>query len=182
MEPGVAASIAGVIRDPWNRLLAWLVDWACILGWAAVTAAIGVPLYLAGATRGIDAVTVNVVSAVVLVVPVTLALAWLESSRWQASVGKRLRRLRVTDARSGTRVSFGRALLRNAVKLSLPWTIGHAAVIEIVGVGPAAQVPVGVWVLTAVAYLLPIWYVVSLFVGSGRPPYDRLARTRVDLV
>jgi hypothetical protein len=68
------------------------------------------------------------------------------------------------------------------VKLSLPWTIGHAAVIEIVGVGGAAQVPVGVWVLTAVAYLVPIWYVVSLFVGSGRPPYDRLARTRVDLV
>ncbi|MFF1877023.1 RDD family protein [Leifsonia sp. NPDC058230] len=168
-------------RHPWNRLLAWLVDWACILGWAAVTAAVGVPLYLSGATRGIDALTVNLVSAVVLVVPVTLALAWLESSRRQASVGKRLRRLLVTDARSGSRIPFGRALLRNALKLALPWSIGHAAVIEIVGVDPAAQVPAGVWVLTAVAYLLPIWYIVSLFVGSGRTPYDRLARTRVEL-
>ncbi len=27
-----------------------LVDWLCILGWVAVTVAVGVPLYIAGVT------------------------------------------------------------------------------------------------------------------------------------
>jgi hypothetical protein len=34
-------------------------------------------------------------------------------------------------------------------------------------------------ILTGLAYVLPIIYVVSVFVGTGRTPYDRLAGTVV---
>ncbi|MGO2035095.1 MAG: hypothetical protein ACTH2U_01360 [Brevibacterium sp.] len=33
-----------------RRIAAWLVDWLCILIWVAITAAVGVPLYLNGIT------------------------------------------------------------------------------------------------------------------------------------
>lgn len=166
-------------RHPWERLLAWLVDWACVLGWVAVTAAVGVPLFLSGATSGLSIVALHVVAAVVMVIPVTFALAALESSSREGSIGKRVRRLAVVNSRNGGRVSFGRALLRNSVKITIPWLLGHAAVFEIVSSSESGSVPPSIWILTAVAYVLPVVYVVSLFVRSGRTPYDRIARTTV---
>ncbi len=166
-------------RLPGNRLLAWTVDWACILVWVAITAAIGIPLFLAGVTGGLSTPALNVVATIVLVLPVTAGLALLEAGARESTFGKRVRRLRVVDARTGSPVPFGRTLLRNVMKVAIPWTLGHAAVYALVVSDPDAPPAVGVWVLTAVAYVLPIAYVVTLFVGNGRTPYDRLARTRV---
>jgi uncharacterized RDD family membrane protein YckC len=163
---------------PFARLLAWLIDWLCVLGWVAVTAVVGVPLYLSGVTAAVGQVGLNVIATVVTVVPVVLWLSVSESSR-QATVGKRVRGLKVVDAATGAPVSFARALVRNTLKIGVPWLIGHAAAIAIVGASAEASVPPQVWVLTAVAYVLPLSYVVSLFIGSGRTPYDFVARTVV---
>jgi uncharacterized RDD family membrane protein YckC len=168
-----------VSPHPWNRLLAWVIDWACVLGWVAITAAVGVPLLLSGVTRSLTVGALNVIATVVMVVPITFGLAALESSAWESSIGKRVRGLTVVDARTGGRVSFLRALARNALKIALPWTIGHAAVFGIVDASASGSVPPSIWLLTAVAYLLPIAYVLSLFVGSGRTLYDRIAGTVV---
>lgn len=169
-------------RVAWRRLTAWLIDWLVILCWAAVTAAIGVPLYLAGITGPMGTIWLNVLATLVLVVPVVFGFAGLEASRREASPGKRVRRLRVVDVETGRGISFGRALLRNALKLGLPWTVGHLAVFAISTESAASgSVSWQVWTLTALAYVLPIWYVISLFVGDGRTPYDRAARARVIL-
>jgi hypothetical protein len=50
------------------------------------------------------------------------------------------------------------------------------SIVQTSGSGP---VPVSVWLLTVVAYVLPIMYVVSLFVGQGRTPYDLVSGTVV---
>lgn len=168
-----------MIRDPWNRLLAWVVDWFCILVWVAVIAAIGVPLYLAGITGGLTLVALNLVATVVLVVPVTLMLARLESSPREASIGKQLRHLVVVNSRTGQRVSFRRALARNTMKIAIPWTIGHAAVYGLVASSAAGSIPPAIWVGTAIAYVLPLTYIASLFVATGRTPYDRISRTTI---
>ncbi len=164
-------------RHPWRRLLAWLIDWLCILVWVGVVAAVGVPLQLAGLTSGLSTFALNLVAALLVVVPVTLALAALESSRLRATPGKLAVRLRVVRTGTERAPGFGRALARNAMKVALPWTIGHAAVYAIVGA--SGGVPVWVWLLTGCAYALPAVWVVSLFVGSGRTPYDRAAGTVV---
>lgn len=167
-------------RVAWRRLTAWLIDWLAILGWAAVTAAIGVPLYLAGITGPMGTIGLNVLATLVLVVPVVAGFAGLEASRREASLGKRVRRLRVVDVETGGGLSFGRALLRNALKIGLPWMVGHLAVFAISRDSAASgSVSWPVWTLTVLAYVLPIWYVVSLFTGDGRTPYDRAARARV---
>lgn len=62
------------------------------------------------------------------VVPIILSLlypVWLESSKWQGTIGKHLMGLKVTDI-SGNRISFLRALGRNLAKFisALPVMIG----------------------------------------------------------
>jgi uncharacterized RDD family membrane protein YckC len=168
-----------VTRQPWSRIVALLLDWFCILVWVAITAAVGVPLYLSGVTHPAGVVASNVVAALMTVVPATVVLALLESSAREASIGKRARHLRVVDAATRSRVSLRRSLLRNTLKIGLPWTIGHAAVISIVQASGSASVPVAVWLLTIVAYVLPIMYIVFLFVGEGRTPYDLISGTIV---
>lgn len=170
---------APISRQPANRLVAWALDAGCALGWAGVTAAVGIPLYRAGIT-GTDApVTLNIVAAATVVLPVTVGLAWLESSGRQATIGKRMRRLVVVSAIDRSRITFGRALGRNAVKVALPWLIGHAAVFSLVEASALGPIGVPVAVLTAAAYVLPLLFVGSLFIGTGRTPYDRLAGTMV---
>lgn len=171
--------VAGMARHPWNRLLAWIVDWLAILVWVAVVAAVGIPLYLMGIIGTMPLLWANLVAAALLVVPVNIVLARLESSVKEGSLGKRARHLRVVSARTGARVSFQQAIARNALKIALPWTIGHAAVYGIVTSSATGTVPISISVLTAIAYVLPITYVVSLFLGTGRTPYDRLCRSVV---
>jgi uncharacterized RDD family membrane protein YckC len=55
--------------------------------------------------------------------PTWLYFTLCESSSWQATLGKRLLGLRVTDAPGG-RPGPGRALLRTTVKL-VPWELNH---------------------------------------------------------
>src|ERR1035437_4764232 len=89
-----------------------LVDWFCILVWVAITAAVGVPLYLSGVTHSVGAVASNLVAALMMVLPTTVVLTLLGSSPREASIGKRTRHLRVVDAVTGSRVSFQRSILR----------------------------------------------------------------------
>lgn len=165
-------------RHSWDRLVAWLIDWLSILAWVAVIAAVGVPLFLLGVTRGLTTGAANVIASTILVVPVTIALAWQESGIRQATLGKRIRHLQVADADIGSRVPFQRTLLRNSVKIAVPWILGHAVAYELFR-SSSSNPPGWLWVATAAAYVLPAASVASLFVRRGRTPYDWISRTTV---
>ncbi len=167
------------MRFPWRRLLAWLIDWATILAWVAVVTAVGVPLYLGGITHyDIGTVASNVVAALLVVVPAVIGLALVEASARHATLGKRVIGLRVVVIGEAQPLRFPRTLLRNTLKIGVPWMIGHAAVYALVQTNGQNRAAIG---LAVVAYLLPILYVMMLFVGNGRPLYDRLTRTFVAL-
>ncbi|MBT1634725.1 RDD family protein [Clavibacter michiganensis] len=167
-------------RHPGDRVLAVLIDWLFMCVWIALVAAVTVPLLLVGAAMHLPPVAENAVATLVLVVPITIALAVLESGPRQATPGKRARRLIVQDARTGEALPFRRALIRNALKVALPWIVAHAAVYALVDASRSAgAVPMGVQAATAVSYLLPTVWLVTLLIGSGRTPYDRIAGTIV---
>ncbi|MEV0842288.1 RDD family protein [Actinocatenispora sera] len=172
--------VIGVVpqRHARARIIAWLIDWCCVIAWAGVLAAVCVPLYLTGALHSLPVLAANALSAVVLVVPVTVGLAALESSRHAATIGKRVMRLSVVN-NQGARIRFSRALARNGLKVAAPWLVGHAAVYAITGTSATAATPGWVWGLTGAAYVLPVVWILSLFVASGRTPYDHLTRTAV---
>jgi hypothetical protein len=165
------------MRRPLRRIAAWLIDWLCISAWVGVTAAVGAPLYLAGVLRPEGVLLLNAVAALVIVIPIVVAAGIFESRRISATPGKRILRLEVRGP--GGRPTLRRALLRNLLKLGVPWLAGHAAVYAIVQTSSGGSTPSWVWAITAAAYVLPVTYLVTLFAGSGRTPYDRLARTDV---
>jgi uncharacterized RDD family membrane protein YckC len=89
-----------------------------------------------------------------------------------ATPGKRLLGLRVSRL-DGGQLSWPGSLLRSAVKIAVPWELAHTGVWNSLA-WPGPEAPVNA-VLFSVANGLLVLYVVMLFVGARRPPYDRLA-------
>jgi uncharacterized RDD family membrane protein YckC len=124
----------------WLRFLAYIID-NVVIGTAAVM--ILIPLiFLTGlgaflskifADQDIDDMgAFMLVGIVFLLATISLVVtwlyhAWMESSEWQATVGKRVLGLVVTDA-AGQRISFGRATARHFSKIitnMVPLAIGY---------------------------------------------------------
>ncbi len=165
-----AARLAG------RRIVAWCADWLVISGYAAVLVPLG--LLLSGHVGRLSPIAGNAVGLVVLVVPMVIWLAAWERRPGGASPGKRMLRLRV-EAQGAAALGWRRSLVRNALKVGLPWELGHTmafafadphATRSSILVGSACGVVSGA---------LAVWYVVSLFVGFGRTPYDRASASRV---
>ncbi|TCC57611.1 RDD family protein [Kribbella pittospori] len=158
-------------RLAWLRITAWVVDWLCIL----VLAVMLVPIGLVVHGLELPVWALNLGSFLLLVLPATLWLAWRESARG-ATPGKRLRGLMVVSARTGRQVSFRRALARNALKVTVPWELGHT-----VAYGFATEADPGAWliVVSIVLYAVVLVWIAGLFARVS--PYDALAGTRVVL-
>ncbi len=163
-----------VTSTPRQRLLAGLIDLGLALAWALVVAAVGVPLYLSGRTPVLGPLALNLLGLVLVVLPVTVALTMLECGRYEATPGKLKLGLRVRVDPTGSRLSWQRSLLRNLLKLGVPWTLGHLAAIALAG-GGGIDAQIGAVLSMAV----PVAYVVTLFLGDGRTVYDHLAGTMV---
>ena len=130
--------------------------------------------------QSFDALRGQAVGFITLTLPFVLYFAISESSRWQASVGKRVLSVVAVGPDSG-RLSVGRALARSALKF-LPWELGHVFsnhLMEHSVRSPDATPPMWFWVVSIVSMAGALLYAASLFVGDGRTPYDRLARSRV---
>ena len=134
--PPVTRAYAGF----WMRFVAHLIDGLLI---GAVCGAIFVPMFfltgLGGFLRAVDhnrqpdpAVIASFISSIALLVLASVLGSWLyyayfESSDWQASVGKKVMNLVVTDM-NGNRISFGRASGRYFAKIIsglIPLGIGY---------------------------------------------------------
>jgi uncharacterized RDD family membrane protein YckC len=106
----------------------------------------------------------------VLTLPVTVALAGTDAGPRGASPGKRLLGLQVAT-RIGVPLPFVRSLLRSSLKVALPWELAHTAIWRFLG-WPARSDDALAKRLLLASYLVAGTYLLSLFVGSGRTPYD----------
>ncbi|NEE01011.1 RDD family protein [Phytoactinopolyspora halotolerans] len=140
---------------------------------AAATAPLGVAMRNAG--RGRSRAFVLAVSAVPPILA-TLRAARQESTSG-ATEGKRHYGLHVTNPHHGV-PSFGRALIRNAIKIGIPWQTGHVVAVGAAFGGFERRDPLTV---SAAAVTYPMIGVLAagVAVGSGRGIHDRAARTRV---
>lgn len=145
-----------------------------LLVWALLVAAVTLLLINSGSVRGVGPLTLNLVGIAVVVLPSTIGLTVFEAGPYEATPGKLKFGLRVRRDPSGERISWLRSLLRNLLKLGLPWTLGHLAVISVLAAGGTDAI---IGALVAVA--VPVGYLVSLLTGDGRTIYDRLAGTMV---
>lgn len=161
----------------WRRICAYLVDYGLLFG---VLIALQLLLYRVG--RGFPYDWLETGMQIELWVwssisfPAWLYFALSESSPRQATFGKRLLGLQVTNLQGG-RIGFGRALLRTVIKL-LPWELTHLSL----------MLPVPLWWdpqptlrpgIVAVYALIGV-YLVTLFLNPRRQSvHDLVARTVV---
>lgn len=108
---------------------------------------------------------------------VATVLAARAESRSGMTGGKRSHDLRVVSAAGGS-AGAGRCLLRNVVKIAVPWQLGHLVAVEAAFGELERRDPLTV-TAAVVSYLLPAMMIASVFAGEGRPVHDRLAGTRV---
>ncbi len=181
-RPRHAASLPRA--SAWRRLLAFAVDYLAIAVWLALLAAAGFAARRAGLFAGefpqgvLSRLGLHVLFFALLTLPILLYFALFEASRWQATPGKRVLRVRVVSAADFGRLPIGRSLIRSAVKF-LPWEIGHLGVWHVPGqpfVDEPGLLSLACW---TAAMLLSLFWVASLFVGGGRSPYDAAAGARV---
>ncbi len=164
------------VRLPVRRIAAMAVDWLIISCYAAALVPLG--LFLVNSSVDLSLAAWNAVSFVVLVVPAAGWLAGWESGTPAASPGKRLLRLRVAVP-DRPRPGWPRSLARNALKVALPWELGHTAAFVLADTTIGQPWAGLAMACAAAACLLALSYVAALFVGTGRTPYDRAAGTRV---
>jgi uncharacterized RDD family membrane protein YckC len=158
-----------------RRLLAFLVDWLVLAAWAGLL--FGLVMLASGGDPAPphSALVAQGLALAAMTLPFTLYFAACESSRFQATLGKRVLGLVVTGTGGGS-LGFGRSLLRNACKLA-PWEAGHTIAHQLGYAGDGSPSP-WIWACAAVAVLGPLWWLGSMF-ASGRTPYDRWAGARV---
>lgn len=94
----------------WIRVLAYIID-SLVL--SVVFCPLGLVLGLAGGASGLEDDSPEMLGINMLLNGVSVLAGWLyhglmESSSWQATLGKRLLKLKVTDL-DGHRISFGKA-------------------------------------------------------------------------
>jgi len=170
----------------WKRLLAFALDYIIISAYLVVLVIFGVVVARTPASQGFRALfddpnSAEATAFLLLVVPVLLYFAIFESSRWQATWGKRVLGLRA-ETTSGERASFLRALWRNALKL-LPWELTHAYLWRIPAWPFNPQTP-PLWINVGLilVWVIVVVYVVSLlFSRTGQTLYDHLAGMRIAL-
>lgn len=159
-----------------RRIAAWSIDWLIIVGYAAATVPLG--LLLSGWSVQMPPAAWNIVSFALLIAPAALWLAIWEARPRGASPGKLLLQLRVRTS-DGLAPRTGRSLLRNGLKVALPWELGHTAAFTLATSTATAPATIAALVCGVAACLIGGTYVASLFVGSGRTPYDRVTGTSV---
>lgn len=116
----------------------------------------------------------HLVSAATIALVATAFLAAFEAGPLEASPGKRARGLRVRRHRDGDRLGFGRALIRNLLKVGLPAPLAYlAALAAYEGGGLEAWVGVGAAAVVALTYLG------GALLGDGRTVYDQLSGAAV---
>ncbi len=159
-----------------RRLLAGLIDLGLLLAWGVVIGALFWWLRSAGPLGGVGLLGLNLIGIAAVVLPATFALSALEAGRYEATPGKLRAGLRVRRDPGGERIGLGRSLLRNLLKLGIPWALTHLAVVSALAAGGVAA-----WAGAALGVAVPVAYLVSLVSGDGRTIYDHVAGTMVIL-
>jgi len=163
-----------VVANPRQRILAALLDIAVMLLWGVLVLSAVAIAAARGMAPQLGPFGYNLITLVMVVLPVTLAFTVWEAGRYEATPGKQKVGLRVRTDPGGERLSWQRSAARNLLKFGLPWTLAQSAVLALF-TAPAADAAVGV----IFAIGVPIAYIASLVIWGNRTVYDWLLGTTV---
>ncbi|MGD2026308.1 MAG: RDD family protein [Anaerolineales bacterium] len=169
------------ITNVGRRLKAFAYDYLLIMTYIIILSGINFGLVLYAGTLDqfspffASTAGKDMVAFLTLVFPVILYFTVQEGSDGGATWGKRKVGLRVVNPQ-GERLSFGKALLRSAVKF-LPWQVAHTSIYQLSTTGGESTFGIIGIILTYV--LVGLYLAVTLISKENRAPYDWLAGSYV---
>lgn len=163
-----------MVANPRQRILAALWDLAVMLLWGFLVVGAVAMAAAWGIAPHLGPFGYNLITLVLVVLPVTIAFTVWEAGRYEATPGKQKVGLRVRTDPGGERLSWQRSAVRNLLKFGLPWTLAQSALLAL-ATAPAADAAVGVIFAVGV----PIAYVASLVIWGNHTVYDWLLGTTV---
>jgi len=167
-------------KAPITRILAYSIDYGIIALYIGALVAANVflfestfrvPLTIADKIQG------HAFAFATLTLPVLLYFIIMESGSKNATFGKFLMKLQVRGI-SGKRPKLRAVIIRNVIKF-LPWEFSHAAIWYVPGRPFLDPMPTTNLIICTAAIIVAGIYILSLFVGSGRTPYDRISKTHI---
>ena len=168
-----------MIQQLKKRFLAFMIDYLIIISYVLLLFLITTNIYkyFNVDTASITPITGQIIAFISLTIPVFLYSYFLESSKHQATIGKRIMNIFVTNNWSDRN---GSILLRNILKF-LPWEVAHLGIHWVIyysdlGIDP----PIWVMIVLIIPQIVIVVYLISIFLHKGTSSlYDKLANTSV---
>jgi uncharacterized RDD family membrane protein YckC len=162
-----------------RRVIAYLIDILLLYGTVILIAQSLIAITLSPIGPASSGIQIELYVLITISLPVWLYFIFSESSKYQATFGKRLMKLKVVNS-MGNRISFARALMRTCLKLLPTWELIHMSVL--IPKPLIYEKNPGIPVLLIAAYVFMILYFVVLAFSHGkRSVHDLIVRTEVKL-
>lgn len=112
-----------------------------------------------------------------LTLPVVTYCYLTEKGSWKATIGKKLRNLKVVT--EGANPSHN-ILLRNILKF-VPWEISHTGVHWIIYyTSTDMETPFWIWIILITPQIVVVLYLISIFTTKGQSSiYDHISKTKI---
>ena len=175
------------LLSPFNTILmrgcAYTIDVVCCFG---IYLVVQLPLMALRPYVGIElswfesGVNTQLYTLATISIPVWIYFALMESSRWQATIGKLCVGLKVFDCFGKGRLRFGPAMVRTIIKL-LPWELVHIGVNLPIPLMFAEEPGFRVAFLFA-GLLMPAYVLMIAMNKNRRGPHDLLTGSTVSKV
>ena len=164
-----------------TRFLAFFIDYIVIIVYAGFLFGIVTLIYsITGETYSNQSpIKGQLIGFLTLTIPVILYFNLMESHKGQATIGKYVFKLKVTNEQFG-KPNFKRLLLRNALKFT-PWELAHFGVHWILYFsGQDIQPPFWVWLALIFPQIIIVIFTLQICLNKeNRSTYEVLSKTRV---
>lgn len=158
------------------RMVAYLIDYMVIAVYALVLFAFVSIIYHVAdkPLEPVHPLKGNIVSLLTLTIPVFLYFFFMEKSKYQGTIGKRIMKIKVEPNISKS------IFIRNVFKI-IPWELAHIGIHWMVYYEEQGlDLPTWIWILIVGPQLLVLFYFVTVVVNKGQSSfYDKIANTAI---
>jgi uncharacterized RDD family membrane protein YckC len=156
-----------------KRLIAYLIDNIILLLYAYLV--MEVALYFNMDQKVSGPLQGQLIGFVSMTIPFFFYLYLFEKSKYHATLGKQVMRIKVLGS-EGEKPNY---FLRTFLKL-IPWEIAHTGIHWLFAAEDPENLPLYVWILMILPQLIVLAYIVSMISSRGRETiYDRISNSEI---
>ncbi|MFH0853321.1 MAG: RDD family protein [bacterium] len=163
-----------------KRILAFIIDYLVIALYAGILfLLVYSAIKLFNLNTNVSSVIGQLIGMISLTLPVVLYFVIMENKSKQGTIGKNIKKIKVTDVNNQT-ASLKYIIIRNIIKF-MPWEIAHLGIHwTIYFSNEGIEQPVWIWLVLVIPQVTVVIYLLSIVIDkNNRGIYDRISHTKV---